>query len=288
MTSPPSKSNVMVAGNEGINVKNSHRSDLFTTICWSAVLAGVAIAISLQLVLMMLGVASGVTFANLVVGNTLNSGALIWASVSMIIAAFVGAYVAGRMSGLRRKIDGVLHGVISWAVSILLALILATTTGGSLISGLVSNLIQGGIAVAPSGANVASMLNRQLGPTIESASLRILQEYILSGQRDQAIDYLNSTMTVQRERAARLVDQALILSGSSEQASPEGRAAQTRVIRNFHTASWTTLVAIILAVVLSCLGGALGTLGSQRTIWSDSADDTEASSGTSRAVIGRA
>jgi hypothetical protein len=259
---------------------------LFTTICWSAVLAGVAIAVSVQLILMMLGVASGVALANLAVGETLSYGALMWASVSMLIAAFVGAYVAGRMSGLRRKFDGVLHGVISWAVSILLALILATTTGGSLISGLVSNVIQGGIVIAPSGANVASMLNRQLGPNMESASLRVLQEYILSGRRDQAIDYLNSTMNVQRDRAAGIVDQALILSGSPQQASSEGRAAEARIIKNFHTASWISFVAMLLAVALSCLGGALGTLGSQRTIWNESAEDVEASSGTSQAAIG--
>ena len=287
MKSPSIESNVTVTSHEGSKVKNSLRSGLFTTICWSAVLAGVAIAVSVQLVLMMLGVASGVALANLAVGETLSYGALMWASVSMLIAAFVGAYVAGRMSGLRRKIDGVLHGVISWAVSILLALILATTTGGSLISGLVSNLIQGGIVIAPSGANVASMLNRQLGPNMESASLRVLQEYILSGRRDQAIDYLNSTMNVQRERAAGIVDQALILSGSPQQASSEGRAAEARVIRNLHTASWTSFVAMLLAVVLSCLGGALGTLGSQRTIWNESAEDAEASSGTSQAAIGR-
>jgi hypothetical protein len=236
MKSPSIESNVTVISHEGSKLKNSLKSGLFTTICWSAVLAGVAIAVSVQLILMMLGVASGVALANLAVGEILGYGALMWASVSMLIGAFVGAYVAGRMSGLRRKIDGVLHGVISWAVSILLALILATTTGGSLISGLVSNLMQGGIVIAPSSANVASMLNRQLGPNMESASLRVLQEYILSGRRDQAIDYLNSTMNVQREHAAGIVDQALILSGSPQQASSEGRAAEARVIKNFHTA----------------------------------------------------
>ena len=286
MKSPSIESKVTVTSHEGSKVKNSLRSGLFTTICWSAVLAGVAIAVSVQLILMMLGVASGVALANLAVGETLSYGALMWASVSMLIAAFVGAYVAGRMSGLRRKFDGVLHGVISWAVSILLALILATTTGGSLISGLVSNVIQGGIVIAPSGANVASMLNRQLGPNMESASLRVLQEYILSGRRDQAIDYLNSTMNVQRDRAAGIVDQALILSGSPQQASSEGRTAEARIIKNFHTASWISFVAMLLAVALSCLGGALGTLGSQRTIWNESAEDVEASSGTSQAAIG--
>lgn len=287
MKSPSIESNVAIPPHEGVKLKNSLRPGLFTTICWSAVLAGVAIAVSVQLVLMMLGVASGVALTNLVIGETLGYGALMWTSVSMLIAAFVGAYVAGRMSGLRRKIDGVLHGVISWAVTILLALVLATTTGGSLISGLVSNVIQGGIEVAPSGANVASMLNRQLGPNMESASLRVLQEYILSGRRDQAIDYLNSTMNVQRERAAGIVDQALILSGSPQQASSEGRAVEARAIKNFHTASWTSFVAMLLAVVLSCLGGALGTLGSQRTIWNESAEDAEASSGITQTVIGR-
>lgn len=286
MKSPSIESHVTVTSHEGSKLKNSLKSSLFTTICWSAVLAGVAIAVSVQLVLMMLGVASGVALASLTVGEILSYGALMWASVSMLIAAFVGAYVAGRMSGLRRKIDGVLHGVICWAVSILLALILATTTGGSLISGLVSNVIQGGIVIAPSGTNVTSMLNRQLGPNMESASLRVLQEYILSGRRDQAIDYLTSSMNVQRERAAGIVDQALILSGSAQQASPEGRLAEARVIKNFHTASWTTFVAMLLAVLLSCLGGALGTLGSQRIIWSETAEDTEASPNTSQAAIG--
>jgi hypothetical protein len=286
MKSPSIESNVTVPFHEGSKLKNSLRSGWFTTMCWSAVLAGVAIAVSVQLVLMMLGVASGVALANLAVGETLGYGALMWASGSMLIAAFVGAYVTGRMSGLRRKIDGVLHGVISWAVSILLALILATTTGGSLISGLLSNVIQGGIVVAPSGANVASILNRQLGPNIESTSLRALQEYILSGRRDQAIDYLNSTMNVQRERGAEIVDQALILSGSSQQASLEDRIAEARNIKNSHAASWVTFAATLIAVVLSCLGGALGTLGSQRIIWNESAEDAEASSVTSQSVIG--
>mgnify|MGYP006283939963 CR=1 FL=1 len=265
--------------------KTSLIGRLIPTICWSAVLAGVAIAVSVQLVVMMLGVASGVALANLSMGEATSYGALLWASGSIIISAFIGAYVAGHMSGLRRKMDGVLHGIICWAVSVLLALILATTTSGSLISGLVSNVIQGGVVVAPSGANVASMLNRQLGPTIESSSLRSLQEYVLSGRRDQAIDYLTGTMNVQRERAASIVDQALIISGASEQASPEGRAAAARATKDFRTVSWTTFIAVMISVVVSCLGGALGALGIQRVIWSESSEAAEPTPNVSQPVI---
>ena len=65
MKSPSIESNVTVPSSEGIKLKNSVRGGLFTTICWSAVLAGVAIAVSVQLILMMLGVASGIPLANL-------------------------------------------------------------------------------------------------------------------------------------------------------------------------------------------------------------------------------
>lgn len=260
---------------EGERQKNPAKGRLFPAIRWSAVLAGVSIAASVQLVLMILGVASGLALANISLGEIPGPGALIWACGAMLVAAFVGSYVAGRMSGLRRKIDGVLHGVICWAVSVLLALILATTTGGSLISGLVSNLIQGGVVVAPSAANVASMLTRQLGPNMEPSSLRALQEYILSGRRDQAIDYLNSKMNVQRERAAKVIDEALILSGSSEQASSEGRAAAARVMKDYRIASWTIFVSILISIALSFVGGALGALGAQRSVWSDSSEVEE-------------
>ena len=270
---------------EGAHHKNPVRGSLFPPIRWGAVLAGVSIAISVQLVLMMLGVASGLALVNISLGEIPGVGALIWACCSMLIAAFVGSYVAGRLSGLRRKVDGMLHGVICWAVSVMLALILATTTGGSLISGLVSNLIQGGVVVTPSGANVASMLTRQLGPNMESSALRTLQEYILSGRRDQAINYLNNTMNVQRERAATVIDEALILSGSSEQASPEGRAAAAQVVKDFRVASWTTFVAIVISIALSVIGGALGALGAQRSIWSEA---SEGSSSSASQVAGHA
>ncbi len=270
---------------EGAHHKNPVRGSLFPPIRWSAVLAGVSIDISVQLVLMMLGVASGLALVNISLGEIPNVGTLIWACCSMLIAAFVGSYVACRLSGLRRKVDGLLHGVICWAVSVMLALILATTTGGSLISGLVSNLIQGGVVVSPSGAYVASMLTRQLDPNMESSALRTLQEYILSGRRDQAINYLNNTMNIQRERAATVTDEALILSGSSEQASPEGRATAAQVVKDFRVASWTTFVAIVISIALSVIGGALGALGAQRSIWSEA---SEGSSSSASQVAGHA
>ena len=256
-------------GGTVITQENVMRRSLFSAIRWGAVLAGVAVGISVQLVLTLLGIASGLAVTRVSTGEAPGTGTLIWAGLSMLISALVGAYVAGRMSGLKRKTDGMLHGVVSWAVTTLLFVMLATSAGGSLLSGLFSSVTQGAGAMAQSGGGVASMISRQLGTNVNPQALRTLQDHISAGRRDQAIDYMSSNMGVQRDRASTIVDQALILSGSPEQASPEGRAAADRAVKGASTAAWTVFGAVAIALVLSVLGGALGAMGARRTTWNE-------------------
>lgn len=261
-------------GGTMISQDNIVRRPLFPVIRWGAVLAGVAVGISAQLVLTLLGIASGLSLSSVAAVEGPATGALIWAGLSMLIAALIGAYVAGRMSGLKRKTDGVLHGVVTWAVTTLLFVFLATSAGGSLLSGLFSSL-NPGAAVAPSGG-VGALINRQMGTNVSPESLRTLQEHIGAGRRDQAIDYMNSSMGVKRDRAAGIVDQALILSGSPEQASPAGRDAANRALQQAGTTAWIAFGAVALSLMLSLLGGAIGAMGARRTTW---ADDMESPTG---------
>ncbi len=258
-----------------ISQENIVRRPLFPAIRWGAVLAGVAVGISVQLVLTLLGIASGLSMTSVQQGEAPGTGAMIWAGISMLLAALIGGYVAGRMSGLKRKIDGILHGVVSWAVTTLLFVVLATSAGGSLLSGLFSSLGQGATTMAQSGASpggMAAMLNRQLGINVTPESMRTLQSHIAAGRRDQAIDYMSSSMGVQRDRAATVVDQALIMSGSPEQASPQGRAAADRAIRGASTAAWVVFAAVALSLVLSFVGGLLGAMGARRTTWNEAGE----------------
>lgn len=266
-------------GGTVITQENVMRRPLFPAIRWGAVLAGVAVGISVQLVLTLLGIASGLTMTSVQTGEAPGTGALIWAGASMLVSAVVGAYVAGRMSGLKRKTDGILHGVVSWAVTTLLFVWLATSAGGSLLSGLFSSVGQGASVIAQSGATaggLTSMLNRQLGTDVSAQDMRILQGHIAAGRRDQAIDYMSTSMGVPRERAAAIVDQALILSGSPEQASPQGRAAADRAIEGASTAAWVVFGAVALSLVLSFIGGALGAMGARRTTWAESGEPATA------------
>ncbi len=273
-----------------ISQENIMRRPLFPAIRWGAVLAGVAVGISVQLVLTLLGIASGLSMTSVQQGEAPGTGALIWAGISMLISALVGAYVAGRMSGLKRKTDGILHGVVSWAVTTLLFVVLATSAGGSLLSGLFSGVGQGASAMAQSGASaggLTSLLNRQLGTNVSADNMRTLQGHITAGRRDQAIDYMSSTMGVQRDRASTIVDQALILSGSPDQASPQGRAAADRAIQGASTAAWVVFGAVALSLVLSFVGGALGAMGARRTTWAESDSATSTTATTARADLGR-
>ncbi len=257
-------------GTGPISQENISRRPLFPAIRWGAVLAGVAVGISAQLVLTLLGIASGLSLTNLSAGEVPATGALIWAGISMLISSLIGAYIAGRMCGLKRKTDGILHGTVAWAVTTLLFVVMASSAGGSLLSGLFSSVRQGANVVAQAGgAGITTMLNRQLGITISPESMRTLQEHIAAGRRDQAIDYMSSRMGVQRDRAAGLIDQALILSGSPDQASPASRATADRAVKSATTAAWIMFAAVALSLALSVAGGALGAMGAHRTSWNE-------------------
>lgn len=254
------------------------RRPLFPTIRWGAVLAGVAVGISVQLVLTLLGIATGLSATDVEQGEMVATGPLIWAGISMLIAAFIGGYVAARMTGLKRKVDGVMHGVVSWAVTTLLFAMLATSAGGSMMSGIFS-------AVAPatqSGPGAAAgktqnngllgMLQSQLGINASPESMKTLQEHIQAGRRDNAIEHMMSRMGVDKERAETIVDQGLILSGSAEQASPQSRAAVDRAVGVASAAAWTAFLAVALSLALAIVGGALGAVGARRTTWNDPDD----------------
>lgn len=250
------------------------RRPLFPAIRWGAVLAGVAVGVSVQLVLALLGIATGLSAVDIAEGD--NPGAtapLVWAGISMLIAAFVGGYVAARMSGLKRKADGILHGAVSWAVTTLMFATLATSMTGSLISGVFSTMAPVARSAATSaatqgsGSPVVAMLRQQLGDQVDAASMQQLQQHIQAGRRDEAIQLMTGRMGVEQGKAATVVDQALILSGSPDQASPQARETADQAVSNASKAAWGVFLAVALSLALGIGGGIVGAMGSRRTSW---------------------
>lgn len=249
------------------------RRSLFPAVRWGAILAGVAVGISVQMVLTLLGIATGLTMTEFNAGETVGRGPLLWAGFSILASAFVGGYVSARMSGLKRKIDGILHGAVSWAVTILIFLVLATSAGGLLLSGMFNTVASGGGSTLNGmGGNLAfgSLFSNQTGgTTIDSATMRRIQQLIQSGQREEAIVAVMGAMSIDRGRAGAIVDQALILSGSQEKASPQAKATIDAAKRSVGNAAWAAFITLALSMALSIIGGMVGAVTSQRRTWMD-------------------
>ncbi|SNS35467.1 hypothetical protein SAMN06265795_102348 [Noviherbaspirillum humi] len=246
---------------------NAIRRPLLPAIRWGAVLAGVAVGISVQLALTLLGIAAGLSSLEPAEGNGgPGVGSLLWAGLTMLVSAFVGGYVAARMSGLKRKSDGVLHGAVSWAVTTILFAVMATSIGSSMLSGVFSNMGQmarGALTVPDSP--LAAMLHSQAG-RLDAAAMADLQRAIRSGDREAAVQRL-TLAGVPQERAGIIADQALIISGLPANASAGGRANADNAVRTVGATAWIVFGAVALALVLGISGGALGAAGSRRVSW---------------------
>jgi hypothetical protein len=109
-------------------------------ISWGAVIAGVVLALVVQLLLGMLGLGIGMSTVDPTAGDTPSAqafgvGAAVWWVVTSLIALFIGGWVACHLAGVPQRLDGTLHGLLAWAVTTLLTLYLLTTAVGNVLSG---------------------------------------------------------------------------------------------------------------------------------------------------------
>lgn len=119
-------------------------------VSWGAVFAGGIAALSISILLYLLGLGLGFTVIDPVSESKplsgLGTGTIIWWIITNLIALFLGGMVAGRTAGFISKTDGGMHGFLSWCVytAVCLFFIISLTT--SIIrgvSGTVSSIFGG-------------------------------------------------------------------------------------------------------------------------------------------------
>lgn len=104
---------------------------------WSPIWVGLLVAMGINLVIQVLGLAvamSSATPAGGYAGDILRSAG-VWSAVASLIALFVGGFLAGRLgvqTGLR---SGVLQGTLVWALYVITAIALSTLGMGALAGG---------------------------------------------------------------------------------------------------------------------------------------------------------
>jgi hypothetical protein len=110
-------------------------SDLTGPVAWSAVVAGVFVALVVHILLNMLGAGIGASSMEVRTptqgeAQAIGWGAFAWWSISGIIAAFVGGWAAGLLAEGAGSPNGALHGFLSWAVTTVVVI-----TGAAIATG---------------------------------------------------------------------------------------------------------------------------------------------------------
>src|SRR3954452_4497516 len=166
----------------------------YRRVSWSAVLAGVVVAISFNLVLAVLGIGIGLTTidpaqAESPQASTLGIAATIWWIVTALLSLASGGWVAGRLAGMPTRLDGALHGLVTWGIATMLIFWLLTSAVGSLIGGAfsvignaLSNAAQATDQVDPNNLQGIQDEARELlapnGGSLPQSSLNVLNRIV--------------------------------------------------------------------------------------------------------------
>lgn len=267
----------------------------FARVSWGALLAGTFVAVAVWILLYALGLAAGLSSIdpnNLSSARTAGIGTGIWSLIAPLIALFVGGFVASHFAGHVLRRDGILHGIVVWSM---------TTIGGLLVVGMVLTSLVGAVygigekalgavtgqaqrdeqssggARASESVDYEAILvpvNQRLAQQglppitasqLQDASRDVIQSGIASGRldREALVSSLASNTTMSRpeaERAATTMQQQL---GQQVQQVQQGalQAADTT-----GKAMWGVFLALVLGLISSIAGAAVGNGGPRRSI----------------------
>jgi hypothetical protein len=204
----------------------------FDGISWSAIFAGVVMALVIQLVLSILGVGIGAASVSPQTEQSpfagLGIGSAIWLFISSIIAMYVGGWVAGRASGVYRRSSGALHGAVVWGLSVLVTTFFLTSAAGALVSG------------------TSSLLGGVMSTTTQAAaSSPELSQEIKEALRQRGID-LNS------------IQQEAQKPQTQEQASQQAREAGEKVAGGISMAGIFGFIGLLIGFLAAAFGGRNG------------------------------
>jgi hypothetical protein len=142
------------------------RAALFERVSWSAVFAGLILALMIQLLLSLLGTGIGLSTVDPATRETLGAetpsiAAGIWWTISSLIALFAGGWAATYLAGIPGRTEGIIHGLLTWGLSTLLLVSLIGTAVGTLIGGAFNVLDTNVSALAPYVAGEATEAGRK-------------------------------------------------------------------------------------------------------------------------------
>jgi hypothetical protein len=180
---------------------------------WSAIAAGLVVALAAWLTLQLLGVGVGLTAVDVDADGSLRGagiGAGVWSVIAPLIALFIGGYVAAHMSNTWNRAGGAVHGLVLWA--------LTTVVGAFLVMRAVGAIADTTAAAASSAVDVGA----RLGPHA-FASVGI--------DPDTLVDPINDRLREQGKPEVSADDVRRALRGTIRRSLREGTFDRRIVVR---------------------------------------------------------
>ncbi len=149
---------------------------------WAPIFAGLAIALSLQLILSAIGTAIGATGIAASGAPRTNAGAVgtavgIWSIVSLLISLFIGGLVTSRASGPLNKNTALLNGAILWAATLIIGAFLVSSGVSGAFGVVASNAgevinqaQQGGANLPANTPDVSAQQTRDIAANLSKVS----------------------------------------------------------------------------------------------------------------------
>jgi hypothetical protein len=238
-------------------------------VAWGGVWTGLLVAIGVMLLLSVLGLAIGVSAADIGPGEDGNAkglgiGAAIWSSASLLIALFVGGMMATRTGAIDEG-TGMIEGALIWVLSTLALIYMAASGIGMLGSGVFGTL--GGVTQGAAAAvrnidvteitagnvdQITSRLNdRSTIQLVAAATGMPRQEArsMLAGIAKRVEDARNDPAQATAEARRGLEELASRTGTRVEQAAADAQPYASATM-------WSTLAAMLLALV-AAIGGAM-------------------------------
>ena len=229
-------------------------------VSWGAIAAGAMVALSIYIILSMVGVALGIEVAVRRADATLGAGAAIYSIVTLLLAMFFGGWATSRLAVGESKVEAVLYGLILWGV-LFLGMIWLLSAG--IRAGF------GGMVGAASGAyTVAADADASAPPTGVADALRKRYDSELGG--DQFVEDLKKAglsdeqakkaQAEAKSRLDRLRDDPTSLKDQAKEiaAKPEVREAAGRAAEGARQATWWTVIGMLVSMATIIFGSLVG------------------------------
>ena len=205
-------------------------------VSWGAIVAGAMVALTLYIVLALLGVALGIEVAISGTNEYLGVGTAIYSIFSLLIAMFFGGWATSRLAVGESKLEAVLYGMILWGV-LFAGMIWLLSAGIRTGFGALVGAASGTYATAEGGVDVDRVAQSLKEAGFDDANVNKYRGYY-----ERVRDQPTAAGDVARE----------------VRADPEAREAIGNAGMSARAASWWSLCGVLLSLTTVIVGSLTG------------------------------